>query len=759
MSKILNPAILIIAIFLVFLSIRSASPPSVNSGKVPDTCFSVARAFTHLTKISHVPHSVGTAEHAIVREYIASTCRLLGFTVAIQNTTSVMQEAKRIEAAEVYNIVAHKKGLHNSKALILMAHYDSQINTPGAGDDGAGVAAMLETARAIEKTGPLQNDLILLFTDGEESGLMGANAFVKESPLIKEIGLVINFEGRGNAGPSNMFEVNDQNGWVIREYAKSAAHPFANSLGYEIYKKLPNYTDYTLFKDAGITGLNNAFIDGFVNYHSPNDKPENLDMRSLQHHGDNMLSLTKHFGNISITNTKAADVSYFNLGNWLVHYPASWNLLLVILTDLAFIVVLVAGFTNKKIRAGVFIISVLLFPVVLAVIYFSAKFLLKMVLSWYPLYSHFDENNSYNCAWYFLAMSALSATIFSFIYHFAAKKINLHSLFAGILLVGVILLNGMQYAIPSASYLLMVPLLGLLVGRLFVMRKKQMDENRVMQMGIINLLSVLPAIWLLAPVVNATFIAFALGGTMPFVAIAAALCAAFLLPVVYPVLKNNRLLLPLSALLCFLGAMLGGHLTSGYSARQPLQSSVRYWMDADSSDGKWISEFVAKDKWSAGFFNDSNHHAVNPYKGMLVNDAPRLALLPSTAILVKDTLNNGNRELWIHFNEGRENVTFMDISIQEDSKVNNAFINGKGTGSIGNENPAGIRQITYAGVNSKGFDVLFQLKETKKLDIIVTDKSVGLPVIPGFNTAYPADIIPAQGNNSNTTQVRKHFSF
>ncbi|MEO7767924.1 MAG: hypothetical protein ABIS01_10875, partial [Ferruginibacter sp.] len=88
MSKTSSLVIPAIAIFLIFLSIRSASPPSVRLGEIPDTSFSVKRAFDHLSKISRIPHSTGTAENAIVREYIVSTCNQLGFTVEIQNTTS-----------------------------------------------------------------------------------------------------------------------------------------------------------------------------------------------------------------------------------------------------------------------------------------------------------------------------------------------------------------------------------------------------------------------------------------------------------------------------------------------------------------------------------------------------------------------------------------------------------------------------------------------------------------------------------------------
>jgi len=55
---------------------------------------------------------------------------------------------------------------------------------PGAADDGAAVAAVLETVRALRTQAPLRNDLVVLLIDGEENGLLGAQAVVRDDPLI-----------------------------------------------------------------------------------------------------------------------------------------------------------------------------------------------------------------------------------------------------------------------------------------------------------------------------------------------------------------------------------------------------------------------------------------------------------------------------------------------------------------------------------------------------------------------------------------------
>ena len=80
----------------------------------------------------------------------------------------------------------------------------------------------------------MKNDLILLFTDAEEAGLLGATAFMAQHPYAKEVGVALNFEARGSGGPVLMFETSNGNARLIQEFAQSAPYPAANSLLYEI---------------------------------------------------------------------------------------------------------------------------------------------------------------------------------------------------------------------------------------------------------------------------------------------------------------------------------------------------------------------------------------------------------------------------------------------------------------------------------------------------------------------------------------------
>ena len=264
---------LFIAAFAGF-SLHQTNPPNVVPASAPPIEFSAERALKHLEIIARKPHPIGSLAHAEVRDYLLRELSAAGLKPEVQQTIGVNRDwGRMIQAGTVENIIGRLPGTaHTGKTLLLNAHYDSRSHSFGANDNGAAVAGLLETVRALRSGEPLKNDLIFLFTDGEEDALLGARAFASESAWVQDVGLVLNFEARGNSGPSIMFETSDENGWLIKEFAQAAPAPVvSNSLAYEIYKLLPNDTDLTVFKEAGWPGLNFAYINGQPHYHTQLD--------------------------------------------------------------------------------------------------------------------------------------------------------------------------------------------------------------------------------------------------------------------------------------------------------------------------------------------------------------------------------------------------------------------------------------------------------------------------------------------------------
>jgi hypothetical protein len=270
-----------------------------------------------------IPHAVGTAAHDRVLARLADEMRSAGLAPEFQEALVAGPHAN---VALVRNAMARIVGRESAHAVMLAAHYDSVPAGPGAGDDGAGVATELEIARILTPGPRLAHDVIFLFTDGEELGLLGARAFCAEHPWAKEVAVAVNVEGRGTCGPSEMFETSEDNAALIELFARAVPRPSATSLAYEVYKRMPNDTDMSVFKRAGMAGFNFAFIGGVRRYHTPLDDLAHLDPASLQQHGDNALALVRALADAELplsagTAAPRRDVFQDVLGFGLLRWP------------------------------------------------------------------------------------------------------------------------------------------------------------------------------------------------------------------------------------------------------------------------------------------------------------------------------------------------------------------------------------------------------------------------------------------------------
>ncbi|QUD90077.1 M20/M25/M40 family metallo-hydrolase [Phenylobacterium montanum] len=334
-------AALAVGILLFYSGARTPEPlPASASGQV----FSAGRAMADIEAMAQVPHPVGSAANAAVRDRLIVRMTALGLSPRIQRAIGQRYEARRSEAfgalAPVENVIGVLPGRDRSlPALALMAHYDSVPGSPGAADDMAGVATALETVRAIEAGGTPARDVMLVITDGEEAGLLGAQAFFDESPLARRIGFVLNMEARGGGGRAAMFETGEGNGGAIDLYRKTAPRPSATSLSVFLYKQLPNDTDFTVAKAHGATGLNFAFIGREFDYHSPSSTPAALDQGSVQHMGDQVLGVARAMAFAQALPRREPDAVYGSLfGLVLVSYPqaAGWVVVGLIVLLLGF---------------------------------------------------------------------------------------------------------------------------------------------------------------------------------------------------------------------------------------------------------------------------------------------------------------------------------------------------------------------------------------------------------------------------------------
>lgn len=336
------PLVLLAYITLVlWLMLQLQAPPKPPVKPVIDSEFSAQRAFVHVSRIAKQPHPTGSDANTQVRDYLVARLRELGAEVEVQRQLQTYEFTPRrghARFAYIENVVAHWPGKQDGQSLLLMSHYDSVPYGPGAGDNASGVATILETLRALKPSElPLLNSLTVLFSDGEELGLLGAQSFFAHHRWAKEVGLALNFDSRGSHGPVYMYETSVHNGRLIDALANSIPMPFATSLINSIMHKMPNPTDLSIPIDAGIPSMNFAFIDGFSDYHNATDTPERLSLDSLQHMGSYALPAVRYFGGINLSSLDAPDKHYFNpMAPFFVTYEPLIDWLIALLVILLF---------------------------------------------------------------------------------------------------------------------------------------------------------------------------------------------------------------------------------------------------------------------------------------------------------------------------------------------------------------------------------------------------------------------------------------
>lgn len=293
-----------------------------------NTAFSETHAFATLSGLlkEQRPHTAGSPENAVVRDRIIAELKSSGYTPEVQTAFQCTPAERNPGCTAVENIIAVHKGTGDGKAVLASAHYDSVPAGPGVGDDGVGIAVVLELARFFSSR-TTRNDVIFLITDGEETGLRGARAFAERHPLMRRVGVVVNFEARGGSGPSMMFETGSGNARLMGLFAHAVARPSASSVSYEIYKLLPNDTDFSVYRKLGLSGFNFAFSNSAALYHSARDNLQYLDQRSLQHMGEHAFEVTAVLADTDLaTLTASSDASFFDIfGLVTVVWPAAIN--------------------------------------------------------------------------------------------------------------------------------------------------------------------------------------------------------------------------------------------------------------------------------------------------------------------------------------------------------------------------------------------------------------------------------------------------
>jgi hypothetical protein len=344
---------LILGVSFHLLLAGAYTPPDVEPMDAPLERFSAQRALPVLQRLlgpEPEPHPWASGAAKELRERLIEELHALGLDPQVQSAETTPEQ---ILVGQVHNVLARIEGNEGGATILCMAHYDSVPAGTGVGDDLAGVAALLEVARAVQHWSEPRHSLVFLFTDGEEAGLLGARAFAADHPWMKEVELVVNVEGRGTSGPSHLFETGEGDGWLIEAFAREARRPVTSSLAREVYKAMPNDTDFSVFRDRRRSGANFAFMENVGRYHTPLDTLENFDLRSLQHHGENVAAVLRSVWDLDLKEHPHSERVWFDVAaRGVVSWPSAWSTPLALLALLSVLAALRRAHTSGRSRAG-----------------------------------------------------------------------------------------------------------------------------------------------------------------------------------------------------------------------------------------------------------------------------------------------------------------------------------------------------------------------------------------------------------------------
>ncbi len=286
--------------------------------------FSASRVVKDIEVISKENHSVAhPQERARVREYLVQRLEGLGAdTVRLFEYDSLTGPVNKpfvytFDAVDVLAEFPPMTPSEDDSYLMFIAHYDSRyaqimpkdtVWSYGAADDGYGIGVILESmSQLLKQREHWHQGVKVLFTDAEEVGMMGMKAIWENDPeVFDNVGLVINIEARGPYGPALMFEACPGNDKVMKLYADAAKYKYAYSLTTVVYGFMPNFTDFTIIKED-IPGLNFSTIADINHYHTDRDNFSNVNEKSIQHYGAQVLPVAMEY----LTNADYSDKNYF----------------------------------------------------------------------------------------------------------------------------------------------------------------------------------------------------------------------------------------------------------------------------------------------------------------------------------------------------------------------------------------------------------------------------------------------------------------
>jgi hypothetical protein len=780
-------AVVFVMFFALWLGLAPLfTVPAVVPANAPAAQFSAARARQDLTFVAAEPRPIGSRRNAAVRDYLVNQIRALGLEPQVQQT--VLNEFSPIagsaQIVAVENVLVRIPGTASRGAILVEGHYDSVPTGLGASDCGACTVTVLEALRAIQAGPPLQNDVIFLFADGEEVGIAGATAFIQQHAWAQDVALSLVFEALGTRGASMLYTTSSESGYVVDQALTAAPYPLASSFVNDLMWNGSGNSgsDLDALIADGRAGLAFVYLslDGAPAYHTRLDSVTNLDVRSLQHHGEQAVSLVRHFGNLPLDSLPRQPnaVTFALLPYFVVHYPGAWALPLALLAVMLWLGVLILGLWRRTLHIGGLLIGMAAFLVSLIAT------VTVVTLTWWLL-RLFNTNlhiflvgGLYAGPLYLLAFVVLTLAIVAAFHALWRRWFATADLTMGALAWWAVLALWTANSLTGFSYLFTWPLLVavLVQGWAFLWpaaaQRSGPQALGLSSAAVATLLLMAMPVYFLA-VLGARFEALVglplAALPLPFVVLALGL----LLPQIEWLSPARRWQLPVGALVVSGALLMLATFTSGFDAAHPKPNLIAYLLDQDRQEAHWLTLNDSRlgrgtaaqlDEWTGQFFpNGSEETQFNPWlSGLsfgqsfpaLQTAAPVVDLPGATVRVLAEQVDNGIRTLRLQIDAPPAGVGSY-LLFEATGPVQVKTLND--TQVAGTPAPGNTVQVSIIGRPAGSVTLELTAPATGPVQVTVQDRYLGLPAIPGQTiTPRPEWIMPAPFNDITDSTIVRH---
>ncbi|HEV7705143.1 MAG TPA: M20/M25/M40 family metallo-hydrolase [Gemmatimonadaceae bacterium] len=720
----------------------------------------------HVRAVAQRPHPMGSADAARVRAYVLAELAALKVPAEVQEATGVGTRYQ--VSGRVHNLVARMAGTKpGGPAILLMAHTDGVAAGPAASDDGAGVAVLLETLRALRAGPPLEHDVIALFTDGEEAGLLGAAAFVREHRWAKDVAATLNFDSRGTNGRAFMFETGVGDLDLVRVY-RAAPDVNGTSLMVTVYRTLPNDTDLSEVAILGRPALNFAFADGVDRYHTTQDNVAQINPGSIQHEGEQALAITRTLGNGPLPRPITRDAVFFDLPViGLVLYPQVAALPIAVLGAVlvAFTLVAIKRRERRWIRDPILGALATIFAVALGG---GSAYLAGLGMT--RVHSSLGGTPALSGV-YAVAIALLALTMAAACWALARRWGRAAGTYGGALLVWAILTLFASWKAPGASFFLAWPLIAASVAALLEPRNDSVATAALWLATIIAMALVVPIIHSIGLILLGLT-----GGGGVIMGVLTPLLAVLIAPQFEAIVGERRWRATLGVFAAALLFFVIGAMTVRNSMRHPVPSILRYAADADATDA-WLVTPVSLDKpnsWSAAALGSSQqrmtpgeHVAAGGPPTWLTNvfgnelrvavrAVPRIPVSGPTATVITDSSTDAGRRLTLRIvlAPGTLNVDMRSVA----GTVLAAAVDGRAIGTTRYRHKTPHWTLSYAAPPDSGFALALTIPRGDKITLEISAQSAGIGSFSALSIPRrPDDVVPVQSGDQ--TDIYRRVTF